>query len=113
MLAESLWAQASLADAYNFGPESDEGATVRSVIEMARAAYGAGEVRWGDGSDGPHEAHWLALDITKARTVLLLEPRWPTPQAIERAMAWYRAHHDGAAARVLCENEIAAYQGQP
>ena len=112
MLAESLWRQASLADAYNFGPEADEAATVRAVVDMARAAYGAGEVRWGDGSEGPHEAHWLALDITKAGTVLQFEPRWPTPQAVERAMVWYRAHHEGAAAYVLCENEIAAYQRQ-
>ena len=112
MLAESLWEQASLAGAYNFGPQADEAATVRSVVDMARVAYGEGDVCWGDGSEGPHEAHWLALDITKARTTLQFEPRWQTAQAVERTMAWYRAQHEGANARLLCENEITAYQGQ-
>ena len=111
ILAEALWNRPALAEAYNFGPAEDS-ARVRSVVELARSTYGEGEVRWGDGSDGPHEAGSLALDITKARTTLGFEPQWTTAQAVGRSMAWYRAQRAGAAARVLCETEIAAYQGQ-
>jgi CDP-glucose 4,6-dehydratase len=111
ILAEALWRRPALADAYNFGPVAANTATVRSVVEHARASYGEGNVNWGDGSEGPHEAGWLALDITKARTVLQIEPRWSTGQAINRAMAWYRAQKLGADARSLCEAEIAAYLG--
>lgn len=111
ILAEALWSKPTLAEAYNFGP-AEEAATVRSVVELARASYGEGEVHWGDGSDGPHEAGSLALDITKARTTLGFEPQWTTAQAVERTMAWYRAQRAGASARVLCEAEIADYQGQ-
>ena len=40
---------------------------MRALVELARAAYGGGEVRYGDGTEGPHEAGRLALDVTKAR----------------------------------------------
>jgi CDP-glucose 4,6-dehydratase len=110
ILAEALWQSPALAGAYNFGPATSEAATVRSVVEIARDAYGEGEMRWGDGNDGPYEAGWLALDITKANTALGFVPQWTTAQAVGRTMAWYRAQRDGAAARSLCEAEISAYQ---
>ena len=55
-LAQKLWEQPALAGAYNFGPDTDEAVAVRDVVEMARAAYGEGDVHYGDGSEGPHEA---------------------------------------------------------
>src|SRR5690606_33001325 len=61
-LAEVLWAQPALAGAYNFGPNTHEGATVRDVIELARRAYGQGDVVYGGSGDAQHEAHLLALE---------------------------------------------------
>ncbi|MDB5552766.1 MAG: CDP-glucose 4,6-dehydratase [Rhizobium sp.] len=110
MLAETLWDHPALAGPYNFGPATEETATVRAVIDLAHAAYGEGEVRWGDGTEGPHEAGMLALDIGKARATLGFTPLWTTAQAVGRSLAWYRAQHDGAAAHALCEAEIAAYE---
>lgn len=110
MLAESIWQDASLAGAFNFGPPTHEAATVRTVVDLARNAYGGGEVQYGDGLDGPHEAGWLALETAKARTVLGVDPRWGLAEAVGRTMNWYRAQHAGADARILCETEIAAYE---
>ena len=110
-LARQLHRRPELAGAYNFGPETSEAATVREVIELAKAAYPGGEARYGDGSDGVHEAGWLALEIAKIRTVLGVRPRWTLAQAIARTMAWYRAQQNGEDARVLCEADIAAYEG--
>lgn len=64
-LAEKLWHHPELAGAYNFGPHTHEVATVREVIELARKAYGKANVSYGDGSSGPHEAGWLALETAK------------------------------------------------
>lgn len=109
-LAEQLWQNPSLAGAYNFGPETHEAATVREVVQLAQSAYGQGEIRWGDGSDGPHEAGWLALEIAKARTVLGVQPRWSLLDAVQRTMHWYRQQHDGIDVQVACEADIAAYE---
>ena len=47
-LAHRLWEQPALAGAYNFGPETGEAVTVRELVDMARAAYGTGDVRYDD-----------------------------------------------------------------
>jgi len=109
-LAQKLWQQPELAGAYNFGPHTHEAATVRAVVELARTAYGSGEVRYGDASAGPHEAGWLALEIAKARVALGVNPEWALTESVHRTMAWYRAQQQGADARALCEAEIAAYE---
>lgn len=109
-LAEKLWQQPAIAGAYNFGPETHEAATVREVVQLAQSAYGMGQVTWGDGNDGPHEAGWLALEIAKARTVLGVRPRWSLVDTAKRTMHWYRRLEDGAGARALCEADIAAYE---
>jgi CDP-glucose 4,6-dehydratase len=109
-LAQALWERPALAGAYNFGPDSGEAVAVRDLIELARAAYGEGEVRYSDASEGPHESAWLALDIAKARNVLGVSPTLTLVQAVTRTMAWYRAHKDGADARRLCEADIADFE---
>ncbi len=109
-LAEQLWQQPTLAGAYNFGPETHEAATVREVVQLAQSAYGEGQVAWGDGTAGPHEAGWLALEIAKARTLLGVRPCWPLAETVQRTINWYRQQHGGADARAICEADIAAYE---
>lgn len=109
-LAEKLWHHPELAGAYNFGPHTHEAATVREVVELARQAYGKGDVRYGDGSSGPHEAGWLALETAKARVALGVQPRWNLAETVTRTLAWYQAQHGGADARELCLAEIADYE---
>ena len=108
-LAKKLWYQPELADAYNFGPHTHEAATVREVVKRARQAYGSGEIRFGDGSEGPYEAGWLALETARARVDLGVQSKWPLAETVTRTMAWYRAQHAGADARELCLAEIADY----
>lgn len=109
-LAQKLWKQPELAGAYNFGPKTHEAATVHEVVELARAAYGSGEVRYGDGAAGPHEAGWLALETAKSRELLGVTPKWALAETVNRTITWYRAQREGADARSLCEAEIAAYE---
>jgi CDP-glucose 4,6-dehydratase len=109
-LAEEVWRMPARAGAYNFGPETHEAATVRRVIELARDAYGRGDVSWGDGSDGPHEAGWLALEISKSRSMLGVVPRWNLVESVTRTMDWYRRLVAGERAAALCELDIAAFE---
>lgn len=110
ILAESLWRRATLAGAYNFGPDASSRVTVRELVDMARAAYGSGEVCCEDGAAGPHEADWLALDTAKAQGTLGIRPTLTLAQAVGRTVAWYRAQHEGADALTLCQSDIAAYE---
>ena len=108
-LAEQLWLQPALAGAYNFGPQTHEAATVREVVELAHSAYGMGQVSWSDGTEGPHEAGWLALEVAKAREVLGVKPRWALTQSVQHTVNWYRQLRGGADAFKLCQADIEAY----
>lgn len=110
-LAEKLWQEPELAGAYNFGPPTHEATTVQQVIELARAAYGQGAVRYAEQASGPHEAGWLALETAKSRVLLNARPKWSLEESVRRTMAWYQAQNTGADARTLCEAEIAALEG--
>lgn len=109
-LAQQLWHRPELAGPYNFGPHTHEAATVQEVVELARKAYGQGVVRYGNGSEGPHEAGWLALETAKARLALGVQAKWNLAETVARTMAWYQAQQDGADARELCLAEIAQYE---
>ena len=85
---------------------------VRDLVDLACAAYGEGEVNYGEGSEGPHESAWLALDIAKAKNVLGVSPVWTLVEAVKRTMAWYRAQRDGADARQLCAADISNFEAQ-
>lgn len=110
-LAQKLWDSPDLVGAYNLGPDTSEAATVQTVVELARVGFGQGEVLYGDGNSGPHEAGWLALDVAKARTRLGVVPRWDLHESVNRTMAWYRNQlQPSADTRALCERDIAAFE---
>jgi CDP-glucose 4,6-dehydratase len=109
-LAQKLWQGAAPAGAYNFGPDGSATARARDVIDLARKAYGRGAVIYGDGSDGPHESAWLALEVSKARDVLGVMPALTLDRALERTMAWYRAYAEGADARALCAADLTWFE---
>jgi CDP-glucose 4,6-dehydratase len=109
-LAERLWAKPDLAGAYNFGPPAQDAASVRDVVLLAKQAYGSGEVSWGEGNEGPHEAGLLALEIAKAQQVLGVTPRWSLRTAVQRTMLWYRRQQEGLAVRDLCAQDIGDFE---
>ena len=111
-LAQTLWQDATLAGAWNFGPLAHERATVRQVVDLARAAWGGGAVDYATQVEGPHEAGWLALDTSRAQAQLQLQPRWDLEQSVLRTLRWYRAQHEGANARELCLRDLEAWEAR-
>ena len=109
VLAEKIYTDFTLAGAFNFGPQTHEAATVKKVIEIANQAYGCGSVFWGNGTEGPHEASLLSLEISKAQEILDVTPRWNLQETIERTMGWYQQQRSGVNAHLLCDADIAAF----
>jgi CDP-glucose 4,6-dehydratase len=105
-LAERLWTDPALAGAYNFGPLTGDAATVGDVVTLAAQAYGRGQWTCPPDVAGPHEAGWLALEISRARTVLGVAPRWALGETVRRTLQWYRRLAEGADALDLCLADI-------
>jgi len=76
--------------AFNFGPVNDDHLSVRELLQISIASWGAGE--WEDLSDvsAPHEAAILMLDIDKAIAELGWTPKMTARQAIDWTIEWYK-----------------------
>lgn len=110
-LAERLHDEGpSVGEAWNFGPDDADAWSVRQVADRVVAAWGDGASVQEAGGGGPHEAHWLKLDAAKARRRLGWRPRWNVGQAIDRTVAWARAHARGADMRKFTLEQILEYE---
>ena len=70
-----------------------------------------GDASWAqDNGDHPHEANYLKLDISKAKSQLDWKPVWNLDQALEKIVDWHKAWLEGSDMRTLCEQQIATYQ---
>lgn len=108
--ARLLGGDRSVADAFNFGPESSDNRSVAEVMTVLQLEWP--ELRWEAvaESGAPHEAGFLYLDSSKAQRVLGWKPRWRLERAIQETAVWYRkvlAHP--SCARDICEQQIRAF----
>jgi len=113
ILAEQLWSDAGKSAAYNFGPDDDNNATVKDVIERARTGYYRGNVHYRNATGNMHETELLTLDTSKAKQVLNFTNRYALDDAVQATFHWYRQHDEGRLARDLCQQDIEEYQQTP
>lgn len=100
----------SYADAFNFGPWDDDAWPVgRIATEMARR-WGGGASWVTDEAESVHEAGYLKLDSSKARSELGWLPRLKLQTALEWLVDWYKASAAGVPMHTFTMDQIAAYQ---
>jgi CDP-glucose 4,6-dehydratase len=99
----------SLAEAWNFGPESSEALAVGEVVELFQNAFGsAGWRHVPEGAD-LYEAPALVLDASKARSELGWKPRLSITAAIELTAEWYRRYYDRSNIVQFSEAQLHTY----
>ena len=94
------------AEGWNFGPHEDSEVPV-SVLVKSLATHWGGDANWDlDKGDNPHEAGYLKLDCTKARTQLDWQPVIGLDRALQLSSEWYREFHRGADMRAVTLQQI-------
>lgn len=111
LLAQALFEQGqSVAEAWNFGPRDEDARPVQWIVERLCAQWGQG-ARWeNQAGEHPHEAHFLKLDISKAKQRLHWQPRWDLECALQHITHWHQAWLQGQDMRALCLAQISDYQ---
>lgn len=110
LLAQRLSTEKSAwASGWNFGPYDDDARPVQWLVERLCSLWG-NDASWVlDEGVHPHEAHYLKLDCSRARTELGWRPKWSLEQALDSIVDWTRACHQGRDMRALCLQQIHDY----
>jgi CDP-glucose 4,6-dehydratase len=115
-LAMKLWeAPREFAEAWNFGPAFDDPVPVIELAQRIIAVLEKGELEVLQLSPGggPHEAHALKLDCSKARARLGFRPRLALTDALDWTARGYRALlDDPASAASVLDRQIDEYQSR-
>lgn len=99
----------AFAQAWNFGPADEDARDVAWIVNhLVNALPGTS---WQlDANPQLHEAQYLKLDSSKARTQLGWQPRWRLGEALEKITSWHNAWRAGEPMREFCLGQIAAYE---
>lgn len=100
------------AEAWNFGPDrSSELSVEHIVLRVARLWGKEACFELANRKNGPHEAVFLKLDSTKARTQLGWSPGWDIDKTLQTTVEWYRASaQQSANLAELMSNQIQLHQ---
>jgi len=110
VLAQKLYEEGAVyAEGWNFGPNDEDAKPVQWIVEKLTHAWGEG-ARWVvDGGNHPHEAHYLKLDCSKAKSRLGWHPRWSLEEALVAIVEWQRNYRDGKAIKAVTLDQIRQY----
>jgi CDP-glucose 4,6-dehydratase len=109
-LAEHLYTHGqAYAEGWNFGPQDDDARPVQWIVEHMVNSWGKGASWQRDGGVHPHEANYLKLDISKAKSRLGWQPRWPLATSLELITSWHQAYLTKDDMKKLCLAQIQQY----
>jgi CDP-glucose 4,6-dehydratase len=111
-LAQKLYESGpAFAESWNFGPADADARTVQWIVERLTQMWGEG-ARWTlDRRTNPlHEAHYLKLDCSKARSALGWEPVWDLEQALSRIADWHKWSLQGGNMYAKTLSQVKEYQ---
>lgn len=114
LLAQKLWSDGPrYSEAWNFGPDDESAQSVETVVTTLVTQWG-GEARWRSDVSGaqPHEANYLKLDCSKAKTKLGWHSRWNLETALKSTAVWYKAHSAKQDMKRFTVEQVRAYARQ-
>ena len=110
LLAKQLYNDgASFAEPWNFGPSEEDARSVSWILEYL--AVSRQDLKWvSENGTNLHEANFLKLDSSKARTRIGWKPRWSLSTALDKTLSWHGAWHAGSDMREFTIKQIKEYE---
>lgn len=92
--------------AWNFGPDDDDVQNVEWIARTICELWGDGASYTVDSSPKPHEARYLKLDCSKAKTELGWKPRWSISKTLATIVEWNKCWISGGDVLLECQRQI-------
>jgi CDP-glucose 4,6-dehydratase len=109
-LCEKLFTDGpAFAEAWNFGPEDKDAQNVEWVTRNICELWGEGAQFEIDTNPQPHEANYLKLDCSKAKTQLGWIPKWDINTTLSSIVDWNKSYIAGENMRTVTEKQITDY----
>jgi CDP-glucose 4,6-dehydratase len=110
-LAEKLFEHGpSFGEGWNFGPNDEDAKPVRWIVEQMAALWGE-DAQWQTVfGEYRHEAQYLKLDISKARSRLDWHPALRLQDALALIIDWSKKRESGANIRQVTLDQLQVYQ---
>lgn len=96
-------------EGWNFGPSDDDAKPVEWIVSRMCQLWDENSCYEIDDGNHPHEAHYLRLDCSKARTKLDWQPRWNLDKTLDSIIEWTRQYCSGNNLRTVCMKQINEY----
>jgi CDP-glucose 4,6-dehydratase len=110
MLANKLYEKgAEFAEGWNFGPNEHDAKPVGWIVEKITEQWGSGATWVLDGQTHLHEANYLKLDCSKAKSEIDWQPRWNLEMAISKIIHWHRSYLGGEDMHRITLDQIDSY----
>jgi len=93
---------------WNFGPHEDSVLSVGKVISILNS-YADNQVKISHLDVDFHEANLLAIDSTKAKSILGWKPKFNVYEALSLTSDWYLNHHNEEEASKIIFNQIKSF----
>jgi CDP-glucose 4,6-dehydratase len=100
------------AQGWNFGPDDNDVRSVEWIINRLCNLWGEGAEYEIDRSQQPHEASFLKLDCSKARSILGWHPYWNIERTLETIVTWYKAYLNKSDLLAISTDQIEQYFNQ-
>jgi len=97
------------AEAWNFGPGENDAINVETVVKYICNKWGKGISYEIDKDPSPHEANYLKLDCSKARSLLGWIPKWNIFYSLDNILSWTKSYADGENMREISFRQIDEY----
>jgi len=106
-LAQCLYEKPDdFAEGWNFGPNEEDAKPVSWILDRIVDAWPGSSWQLDQASNNPHEANYLKLDISKAKSKLDWQPTWDLKHTLEKIVKWHRAWLSSDDMQVFSKNEI-------
>lgn len=94
VLAQKLYeSPEKFSEGFNFGPHDKDAQPVQKIVESVTEKWGQGASYMIEQNyQGPHEAHFLKLNVEKANSKLGWKPTWNLDKALDMTVDWMKAH---------------------
>ena len=109
ILAQKLYKdQKKYSEGWNFGPNDENAKPVDWILNKMIAKWPSSSWKL-DTDSSPHEAGFLKLDISKAKSKLGWKPVWELNHTLDRIIFWHKAWLNKEDMQAICLTEIKEY----